>query len=253
MLDFYRFTHFQKCPSILHAVSKKSAIRPYVFSLALHTGEDAKKIVSNRALIANALSSDKTLHFIVANQTHSEHIKIIRDTKTQGWIEHKDAIEDCDALISNVSAVVLGILTADCVPTLLYDKEKQVVAAIHAGWKGTKEEITFKTVQKMKLHFGCDAKNIIAGIAPSIGSCCYEVSEEVAKHFYSYPKSLMIRGDKYMLDLPYINQKQLINAGLEKKNIEMSEICTSCEVRDYFSYRKENGCSGRFISMIGLK
>jgi len=79
------------------------------------------------------------------------------------------------------------------------------------------------------------------------------VGKEVAKHFFKYPKSYTIKGEKYMLNLPYINKEQLLKAGLVEKNIELSNICTSCEVENYFSYRKEQGCSGRFMSMIGLQ
>ncbi len=253
MLDFYQFSHFQIYPSLLHAVTTKSSEHPYTFSLALHTGEDVSNIVANRQLLADALGTDEKLHYIVANQIHSDHIKVITHKKSQGWERLEDAIEDCDALITNVPGIVLNILTADCVPILLYDKEKDVVAAIHAGWKGTQSHIALKTVQKMNTVYGCDPKDIIAGIAPSIGACCYEVGKDVAEHFFNVPESYTALGDKYMLDLPYINKQQLLKAGLHEEQIQMSEVCTACEVTQFFSYRKEKGCSGRFMSMIGLK
>lgn len=253
MLDFYRFTHFEPYPFLLHAVSTKSNDQPYKFSLALHTGEDAENIVANRQLLSTIFDTDQKLYYIVANQTHSDHIKIITSKETRGWKILEDAIEDCDALITNVPGIVLTILTADCVPILLYDKEKNVIAVIHSGWKGTKAHIAFKTVQKMNEIYGSDPKDIIAGIAPSIGPCCYEVGKEVAEHFFSVSQSFTAVGNKYMLDLPYINKQQLIDAGLQEKQIQLSGICTACEVAQFFSYRKEKGCSGRFMSMIGLK
>ena len=253
MLDFYRFSHFRKHPELLHAVSKKSDVFPHSFSLALHTGEDTKNIIANRNTLAIQLQSIQTLNFIVANQTHSDHIEVIRDGQTKGWHTVSDAVKDCDAFISNVPNIVLSILTADCVPILLYDPKQKVIAAIHAGWKGTQAQIASKTVQKMKKEFHCDKEDIIAGIAPSIGHCCYEVGVDVAQHFFDTPKGFTSIGEKYMLDLPYINRQQLLNAGLEAKHIEMSNICTACEVEHFFSYRKEKGCSGRFMSMIALK
>ena len=253
MLDFYTFEHFKKYPSLLHAVTTKSNDFPHTFSLALHTGERAENIVANRDILSKTLQNQEELHFIVANQTHSDHIKVIREKETKGWDRLEDAIEDCDALISNVEGVVLNILTADCVPILLYDKEKNVVAAVHAGWKGTKAEIVSKTVYKMREVFGCDPEDIIAGIAPSIGRCCYEVGSDVAQHFFDTPEGFTTVGDKYMLDLPFINKQQLLDAGLKEKYIEMSHVCTACEVEQFFSYRKEQGCSGRFMSMIGMK
>jgi YfiH family protein len=193
------------------------------------------------------------LHYIVANQTHSDNIKLITKKETKGWESVSNAIEDCDALITNLKGVVLSVLTADCVPVLLYDKQKGVVAAVHAGWKGTKAQIVSKTVQKMKESYGCDPENIIAGIAPSIGRCCYEVGEDVAGHFFDILEGFDTKGEKYMLDLPFINKQQLLNAGIPEENIEMSHTCTACDVERFFSYRKEQGCSGRFMSMIGMK
>ncbi len=254
MLSFYGFTHFKKYDSLLHAVSTKHQKKPYAFSLALHTGEDAKSIIANRKTLAKQLESSSPLQFTVAHQTHSDHIKIIDKALTHGWERSSDAIEDCDALITNVPHVVLTILTADCVPILLYDPVHNVVAAVHAGWKGSKAQIAKKTVKKMVQTFSSNPTDIKAGIAPSIGVCCYEVGEEVAKHFFDIPHACKHKKEKkYMLDLPYINKQQLLNAGLKEEHIEMSHVCTACNVEHYFSYRKEQGCSGRFMSMIGLK
>jgi YfiH family protein len=253
MLDFFTFSHFKKSPSLLHAVTTKLHDRPYAFSLALHTGEPVETILANRNILATSLNHYEQLHYIVANQTHSDNIKIITQKETKGWESVSDAIEDCDALITDLKGVVLNVLTADCVPILLFDEKKEVVAAIHAGWKGTKAQIVSKTVQKMKEVYGCDPKDIIAGIAPSIGDCCYEVGEEVAEHFFDIPEGFSSKGEKYMLDLPLINKKQLLGAGVQEENIEMSHTCTACDVERFFSYRKEQGCSGRFMSMIGMK
>lgn len=253
MLDFYTFDHFKKYPSLLHAVTTKSSDFPYAFSLAMHTGEDVENIVANREILSKLLQGEKDLHFIVANQTHSDNISIIRKKENKGWRQLDNAIENCDALITDVEGVVLSILTADCVPVLLYDREKEVVGAVHAGWKGTKAQIVSKTIQKMIEVYGCNPKDIIAGVAPSIGSCCYEVRKDVAEHFFDTPEGFSSKDEKYMLDLPYINQQQLLDSGLKTEHIEMSHLCTACEVEQFFSYRKEQGCSGRFMSMIGMR
>jgi len=251
---FYRFSHFKKYPLLLHAVSQKVDEKPYHFSLALHTGEQRNIIVNNRQEILKALQreSKTSLDFIVANQTHSNHIQIIKKNMTLGWKSNSDTVKDCDALITNLSNVVLTILTADCVPILLYDPNRKVVAAIHAGRKGTQKRIVEKTVAKMVAKFACDVADIRAGIAPSIGQCCYEVGKDVAKHFYDHTKVCKKRNSKYMLDLPEINKEQLLNSGIKEIHIEMSDICTSCHATHYFSYRKEKGCTGRFMSMIAL-
>jgi len=252
MVDFYRFKQFENYPECIHAVSTKLISEPYDFSLALHTGEDEASIIDNRKKVSSLLDMGDDLHFIVANQTHSDHIKVMTEKETKGWKRFDDAVEDCDALITKQKGVVLTILTADCVPVILYDKEKEVVAAIHAGWKGTEAKIVAKTVQKMTKVYDSNPEDIIAGVAPAIGRCCYEVGKDVAKHFLNEPRSFDVWGEKYMLDLPFINKKQLLDSGVLEEHIEMSGVCTSCEVERFFSYRKEQGCSGRFMSMIGL-
>ena len=249
MKNFYKFKNLSLYPTCTHLVTQKDVSQVYGFSLALHTNEDLTDILKNRESIQKQFPNKK---FIVANQTHSDHITVIRESIEQGWSEISTAIEDCDALITNQKGIMLTILTADCVPILLFNPKKKVVSAIHAGWNGTHKEIVYKTVQKMIAEFDCNPKDIVAGIAPSIGRCCYEVGKDLAKYFFNDNRAFDIKGEKYMLDLPHINKQQLLRAGLSSQNIELSGLCTACKVDSYFSYRKEQGCSGRFMSMIGL-
>jgi len=252
MVDFYRFENLSREPACIHAVTKKEPNEPYALSLALHTGEALDEIVSNRQKIISELDLAEKTYFVVAEQTHGDNITVITERGTKGWEALEDAVSQSDALMTDLPNVILAILTADCVPILLYDKKKKAAAAVHAGWKGTCSRIVLKTVQKMVEVYGSDPADILAGIAPSIGKCCYEVGEEVAAHFFDVPEGFRKKGDKYMLDLPYINKYQLRTAGLLEKNIEMSGVCTACEVDSFFSYRKEQGCSGRFMSLIGI-
>jgi YfiH family protein len=249
MQNLYRFNNLtlQKCH---HLISQKDSSAPYEYSFALHTQEDPEKILQNRHHLSEQY---RDFHFIGAKQTHSTNVHVIENEMDIGWDSLNDAIENCDALITNRPKIMLTILTADCVPILLFDPIDNVVAAVHAGWKGTQGEILFKTVENMKQHFNCKPENILTGIGPSIGKCCYEVDWNVAEYFSNIKNSYLAKGEKYMLDLPFINKQQLLKAGLKEENIEMSNVCTSCENGTYFSYRKEGGCSGRFISIIGLK
>ena len=252
MIEFYRFKSFSEKKNVHHAVTTKSDLHPYTFSLALHTGEETESIVKNRRTLAHTLAMKENVHFVVANQTHSDHIKVIHAQESKGWESLDDVIEDCDALITQEKNIILTILTADCVPILLYDPKKEVIAAVHAGWKGTKAKIAAKTVLEMQIMFGCKAENILAGVGPAIGKCCYEVGEDVAEHFLDLPGGYEKQEEKYQLDLPYINKYQLLETGLSEAHIEMSRVCTACETERFFSYRKEQGCSGRFMSLIGM-
>jgi len=252
MIDFYRFKHLSDASGCIHAVTMRADDAPCDLSLALHTGEPASQIVANRRRIALELDPQEQMCFVLADQTHSDHIRIVTETESRGWDVRESAIPDTDALITDRKGMMLGILTADCVPILLYDPVLGVVAAVHAGWKGTRAQIVAKCVGKMMEHFGCNPSDILAGVGPAIGSCCYEVGAEVAEHFLDIEGSAHKRGEKYMLDLSYINKYQLIGAGLAEAQIEMSGICTACDTDHFFSYRKEQGCSGRFLSLIGI-
>ena len=252
MVPFYYFNTFKTIPSCIHAITTKVDSEPYTFSVALHTGEDSSDIIKNRKKSIEQLGWSKKFSFIVANQTHSDHIYIVRDTTSRGWEDISTVVADCDALITDRKDVILTILTADCVPILLVDKIQNVVATVHAGWRGSSKDILLKTVKKMCEVFDCDVNNIMAGIGPSIGVCCYEVDAIVAKKFNETESIATSKDNKYMLDLAMINKKQLLIAGVLESHIEMCDICTACEVNRFFSYRKEKGCSGRFMSMIGL-
>jgi YfiH family protein len=227
-------------------ISTKDSTKAYNNSLALHTNENPKDILINRQTLD--LSSNP-LEYIVASQIHSNTIEIIEQSNSHGWSEASSI--ECDGLITNQKNLVLTILTADCVPVLLYDKKLEVIGAVHAGWKGTQLQITAKAVDTMKKHFGSNPNDIHAYIAPSIGQCCYEVGEDVAKYFSK--DDYIQKGNKFMLDLPSINHKQLLAMELPFKNIQLSNICTACEVDSFFSYRKECGCSGRFMSMVWME
>jgi len=245
----FKFQNLLNYPNIIHKITQKSSKQSCLNSLALHTNEPQVEILKNRQLLSDEF---KEMKFIVANQTHSDHIVVIDEQNQSGWESMESAINDCDALITNQKNLMLTILTADCVPVLLFCPKKNVISAIHAGWKGTEQQITLKALHKMIEAFEVKAEDIIASIAPSILGCCYEVSKEVALKFEAYPNAYKIKNETYWLNLPLINQLQLESIGVKTENIEQSGICTACHSDKYFSYRKECGCSGRFMSMIGL-
>ena len=231
-------------------ISTKDNSLAYQNSLALHTNQNPKDIVSNRE---NISLSSSTLKFIVANQVHSNRVEVIDKKASKGWSEESSAIESCDGLITNQKEIVLTILTADCVPILLYDKSKEVISALHAGWRGTKLEIVKIAISKMIKEFDSNPKDISAFIAPSIRGCCYEVGDDVAREFEEYREYCTHKKDnKYMLDLSAINRVQLLDMGVESEHIEISNSCTACKSDKFFSYRKEGGCDGRFMSMIWM-
>jgi YfiH family protein len=152
---------------------------------------------------------------------------------------------EADALIANRPGVTLSIRTADCFPVLLADPEHRAIAAIHAGWRGTAEEIVCRTIDRMRSDFGTSPAQISAAIGPGIGECCYEVGEDVALKF-----GLDTAG---RIDLAAINREQLIRTGVPASHIDTLGRCTFCESALFHSYRRDREQAGRMISFIGIK
>lgn len=152
-----------------------------------------------------------------------------------------------DALICIDKDIPIMIFTADCVPIFILDYVKGYIAAIHAGWKGTELKISNKVVRFMINTLNSNPGDLIASIGPSIGPCCYEVSEDVATKFSYY-----VKDDKFYINLWEENNKQLIEAGLSRDNIFISEVCTYCN-KQFYSYRRDGISSGRQINVIQLK
>ena len=250
-MHFLEYEIFKKFDNLLAYTTLKNSKLPYQGSLALHTGESIDKISINRDSLKNIFPTDAT--FVSVTQVHSDSIADIKSKPDINWI-YTDSNIKADAIVTPLSKIVITILTADCVPILLYEPNKRIISAIHAGWRGSDKKIAIKTVEYMKNNYRCNPSDIVALIAPSIGGCCYEVDKSVASKFGEYGNSLIKKSlDRYMLDLKSVNYKQLLNSGLKSENIEISPLCTSCNNDILFSYRKESGCSGRFISAIMMK
>lgn len=154
-----------------------------------------------------------------------------------------------DALVTAEHGNWIGIRTADCVPVLLADREKKVVAAVHAGWRGTVSNIVGNTLAMMRELYGSDPAAILAAIGPCIANCCYEVGPEVAEQFESLLPER--RGEK-AVDLVLANRRQLQAAGVPSESIDEANICTKCLPEEFFSFRREAGEAGRMVSAIRI-
>lgn len=219
-------------------------------NIGLSEFEPALTTISNRQKICRALSLDfEKMTF--QNQVHSDTITVV-DSRNAGAGNRLKAhsIPHSDALITDIKGVTLFAQAADCVPIVLFDPEKKVAAAIHAGWRGTVKKIAQKATKKMILDYGCSPENIIAGIGPSIGQCCYEVGDEVVEAVTSnFPDSsdlLIPYKNRYHLDLWKTNEEQLKEVGILSHNIEVAKLCTKCNAEIFFSSRYDNGKTGRF-------
>ncbi len=161
-----------------------------------------------------------------------------------------------DALITNTKNLFLCIFTADCYPVLIYDPRNKVSGAIHAGWKGSAGSIVMKTIDAMQKQFNSLPAECIAYIGTGISPEAYEVGREVAMEFPADSRqrsSSLQQEEKYLLDLGMVNYRQLLASGIPSSNIECSPFCSVRDHNLFFSYRRDQGKTGRMVSLIGVR
>lgn len=246
---------------LFHAVSTRIggvSKKPFEsLNLGLNTGDTHENILSNHKALSRQLNFDlQTL--ISANQIHGSNIITINSKQKTGEASLPGPTFDgFDAIVTDRQDITLIVRVADCVPVILFDPAKKILAVVHAGWKGTKAGISAKAVQEMNNGFGSIASEIIAGIGPSIGPCCFDVRKDVSDLFFNQISNaeLFIKKAKnrFFIDLREANRLQLIEQGCRAENIEVSDLCTSCNSHLFFSHRREKGKTGRFGLLAGLR
>ena len=174
-------------------------------------------------------------------QTHSDHVEIV---------DEREDYPETDGLILAEQDALIYLRFADCTPLIFYDEENKIGAVSHAGWRGTAQKISVKTIEKMRLHFGTKPENVIALIGPAIGLCCYEVSEDVMGKLLETVCCTSGMKDGKNVDLKLINAQQLREIGVKK--IDICPYCTSCNNDLFYSYRKESGTKERHYAVLTL-
>jgi len=238
---------FQPHKNIVAFTTTKESIDT---EMARFTGDAASIYADNRAQLASLLGIEIE-RLIFPRQTHSNTVCKLDDIP-----EHE--ISDTDALVTNSPGLCVCVQTADCVPILLFDPENEVVAAVHAGWRGTVSKIVAETVKQMKDQYSSSEKNILAVIGPSIGPEIYEVGNEVvaaarasipgAEHTLQKNSS-----GKYHFDLWEANRRILLNCGLSETNIEVLAECSFQTDDKYYSARRDGVDTGRMVSGIMVR
>lgn len=251
------FRNLEKVPDLVHFITTRAggvSLPPYAsLNLGLHTADNPDHVLDNRSILARVTGIAKE-KFLYASQVHSGDVKIIDRLSLQNGILSQNP--RTDATITSIPGICLMVMVADCVPVILFDPSKRVSAVIHAGWRGTVKHITSNSIRTMVDHFACNPADIIAGIGPSIGPCCYEVGEDVrsfVEESFGTSDGYLIPGkhtSKPHFDLWYANHKQLTDCGVKPENIETSEICTLCNSETFFSSRASGGVTGRFAAGI---
>ena len=223
-------------------------------NLGMHRGDDPDNVRENYRRLAQAVgfSPEK---LVLANQTHSDIVRVVTDRDCVGSLSHRDYPE-CDGLVTNTPGVALMVFSADCTPILLHDPVTRAVGAVHAGWRGTASGIVKNAVEMMVSAFGCRAENICAAIGPNIGVCCFETDADVPEAMISalgeeakpfiHPKE-----EKFYLDLKRINALWLYRSGI--RDITISKHCTACSSDLFWSHRVTKGKRGSQGAVIACK
>lgn len=228
-------------------------------NLSYTRGDKTENVDENFRRIAGIL--DCTMDdFVLSHQTHTTNVRAITEVDRGKGITRKRDYEDVDGLITNVPGIVLSTFYADCVPLYFLDPVKKAIGLSHSGWRGTVNKMGKVTVKKMTEEYGCNPKDIIAAIGPSICVDCYEVSMDVAQEFITAFKNadnldkivILKNEEKAMLDLWQANLAVLTEAGIPKENISLPDICTSCNKDILFSHRASNGKRGNLGAFLVL-
>ena len=252
-VTFIQFPIFKDFP-LVHGFSTRlgGVSKNHLSSMNFRRGEDESEenIQKNFELFTDALGISKH-QLVLSQQTHTTNIRVVtKEDKGKGILFPQD-YSDVDGLITGEEDIFLMIFGADCVPVFYYDPVKKVIGASHCGWKGTKGLFPKKILERMKEEFGCDAKDVLAAIGPSICKDCYEVSKDVAEEFFeAYSREdcqRFVRDDrngKFHVDLWEANRTTLKNAGVKEENIFVGNLCTCCNPNFLFSHRASKGLRG---------
>lgn len=227
-------------------------------NLGLLCGDDPDVVAGNRRLFFAACGVEPERVFTV-RQVHGEKVLVVDQPASSAHAFEETTLLEADALVTACPGTALATTHADCVPVILVDPINRLVAAVHAGWRGTFHGIVREALLVMEERFNTEAERLLAAIGPAIGGCCYTVSPELHEEFqsrYTGLDSLSADQDlerKPTLNLPEMNKELLIKYGVLPERIDVCALCTSCHPQDFFSYRRDQGETGRHLSLVFLK
>lgn len=224
------------------------------FNLGLYSGDDVDCVAENRKRLASMLHIPSE-NLIFPYQTHSDGICIVdKEFISKNKDEQIQLLYGVDAIITTETGICIGVGTADCVPILIFDPLNKVLAAVHAGWRGTVAKIVSKVINTMVDTYSSNPAELIVGIAPSISSDHFEVGAEVVEQFFE--AGFLIDDIGYYnfdtkrlhVDLWAANELVLIQSGVLIENIEIAGLCTYTDKDEFFSARRQGIKSGRMIT-----
>lgn len=218
-------------------------------------GDDPAHVRENYRRFFSAIGGDVG-RVALANQVHGDTVRTVTAADVKRDLFDPEPYE-ADGLVTDVPGVALVVFAADCLPILFYDPERRVIAAVHAGWRGTASGIVERAVEKMAFY-GCDPAHILAAVGPGISRCCFETHEDVPNAMTEAMGAAALSAievlptGKFHVDLKALNAKRLESAGLDPAHIAVSPDCTCCMPEKYWSHRATHGERGSQAAMIAL-
>lgn len=224
-------------------------------NLGEHRGDACEDVRKNYEILCRALGVAPD-RLVFARQVHENGVRCVDADDAHTLFA--PVPYEADGLVTAEKGLVLVIFYADCLPLLFHDPVQEVIAAAHAGWRGTVSDIAGETVRKMQTDFHCDPQNIRAAIGPGISKCCFETGPEVPAAVLSILGSggaefLSRSGEKAKVDLKGVNAALLHRAGVSHEHILISDECTMCKKEKYWSHRATHGQRGSQAAVIMLK
>jgi YfiH family protein len=209
-----------------------------------NNGDLEEHVTENRNRTAGMFNVDPA-RFLLLRQVHGDGVLVLKHP-----VGGFHAPLEYDAVMTDAPDLFLGILTADCLPILIVDKIRRVVAAVHAGRQGTALRLLTTVLRKMEEVFKSPPGDLLVSMGPCIGPCCYEIDEKVFRSEWK-PFSVSSGKNKWRIDLAEINLSLLREAGITEDRISRVGLCTCCHADLFYSYRRE-GRTGRQLSFIGI-
>jgi len=215
-------------------------------------GDVPRRVIENWGRIETAAALPES-GWALLSQVHGARVE--RVAAGGPSCHHRRNHAEADALTTTASGVVLGVLTADCLPVILAVPGASAIAIAHAGWRGTLEGVVPQTVRELCAVAGAAPHEILAAIGPSIGLCCLQVGGEVHEAFHerwgaAHTRRILQKSDPWRLDLQTANLLQLREAGVRSSNVAIVQICTCCRKDLFFSYRRDGRRSGRMLNFV---
>jgi YfiH family protein len=244
-LALFRFDSLSRIPGVIHAITTReggvSEGRCESLNVSYSVGDETEKVDENLQRVAEAVGSRRDDLF-AAYQIHGREVTVV-DTESEGRPR-------CDVLITQSPARTLMLRYADCTPVLLADTRRKAIGVVHAGWRGSAVRAAGAAVTAMTEAFGSRPADLVAGIGPAIGPCCYTVGEDVVSAFGD--RQHLFRDGR--LDLWEANRLALVEAGVPTEQIEVAGVCTQCNAQRFFSHRANHAQpAGRFAAVIRLE